>query len=117
MVLMRWMFIKLGLDASMHIDMDILDDWICAVYRGYLPVPFHNYFHCFCVAQMTYAFVWMLHLKDSLEDLDILALIVAAIAHDVNHPGLNNTYQAICVLSFTVHRTVLPNLTAFGINA
>jgi len=89
------MFIELGLDASLHIDMDILDNWICAIYRGYLPVPFHNYYHCFCVAQMAYAFIWMLQLKNNLEDLDILALMVAAIAHDMNHPGLNNTFQAI----------------------
>ena len=95
MVLMRWMFIELGLDASLHIDMDIMDDWICAIYCGYLPVPFHNYYHCFCVAQMTYAFIWMLQLKNGLEDLDILALLVAAICHDMNHPGLNNTFQAI----------------------
>jgi len=95
MVLMRWMFIELGLDASLHLDMDALNAWICAVYRGYLPVPFHNYYHCFCVAQMTYAFIWMLQLKNSLEDLDILALLVAAICHDMNHPGLNNTFQAI----------------------
>jgi len=94
MVLMRWMFIELGLDASLHIDLDVLDDWICAIYRGYLPVPFHNYYHCFSVAQMTYAFIWMLQLKNSLEDLDILALLVAAICHDMNHPGLNNTFQA-----------------------
>jgi len=97
MVLMRWMFVELGLDVSLHIDMDVLDSWICAIYRGYLPVPFHNYYHCFCVAQMAYAFIWMLQLKNNIEDLDILALMVAAIAHDMNHPGLNNTFQAISV--------------------
>jgi len=108
MVLMRWMFVELGLDASLHINMDVIDDWICAIYRGYLPVPFHNYFHCFCVAQMTYAFVWMLQLKDMLQDLDILALIVAAISHDINHPGLNNTFQAVFCRSHKQHSNKQP---------
>jgi len=94
MVLMRWMFIELGLDVSLHIDMDKLDNWLCAIYRGYLAIPFHNFSHCFCVAQMTYAFIWMMQLKNSFEELDLLVLIVAAIVHDVNHPALNNTFQA-----------------------
>ena len=88
------MFIELGLDSSLHVDMDVLDEWLCAVYRNYMLVPFHNYYHCFCVGQMTYAIIWMLQLNQCMEELDLLSLLVAAISHDLDHPGFNNTFQA-----------------------
>lgn len=31
-------------------------------------------------------------LKDHLEDIDILALMLGSIGHDIDHPGLNNLY-------------------------
>lgn len=33
-------------------------------------------------------------LRDMLEDLDVLALLLAALGHDLGHPGTTNAFQA-----------------------
>uniref|UniRef100_A0A2K5N8H8 Phosphodiesterase n=1 Tax=Cercocebus atys TaxID=9531 RepID=A0A2K5N8H8_CERAT len=55
--------------------------------------PFHNFRHCFCVAQMMYSMVWLCGLQEKFSQTDILILMTAAICHDLDHPGYNNTYQ------------------------
>lgn len=50
--LMQTMFVELGLPAHFGIPMATLRDWLYEVYKHYNDVPFHNFRHCFCVAQM-----------------------------------------------------------------
>jgi hypothetical protein len=56
-------------------------------------VPFHNFRHCFCVAQMMYAISWSVDLQSKIGDLEILILLTSCICHDLDHPGYNNIYQ------------------------
>lgn len=55
--------------------------------------PYHNYFHimdvthsCFCIVTEFDGSMW-------LNDIDIFALLISAIVHDLEHPGTNNLYQ------------------------
>ena len=41
---------------------------------------------------MCYVILQSTNLKEYFEDLDILALIIAALGHDLNHSGVGNTY-------------------------
>lgn len=50
--LMETMFIELNLIEAFHISPDTLREWLYEVYKYYNDVPFHNFRHCFCVAQM-----------------------------------------------------------------
>lgn len=55
--------------------------------------PYHNVYHCVDVSHATFLMINML--KDSnanLSQLECFALMVAAVAHDVDHPGVNNSY-------------------------
>ncbi|XP_055229629.1 high affinity cGMP-specific 3',5'-cyclic phosphodiesterase 9A isoform X2 [Gorilla gorilla gorilla] len=63
------------------------------VHDNYRNNPFHNFRHCFCVAQMMYSMVWLCSLQEKFSQTDILILMTAAICHDLDHPGYNNTYQ------------------------
>lgn len=63
------------------------------VHDNYRNNPFHNFRHCFCVAQMMYSMVWLCGLQEKFSQTDILILMTAAICHDLDHPGYNNTYQ------------------------
>lgn len=50
--LMQTMFIDTGLVERFNIPLATLREWLYEVYKHYNAVPFHNFRHCFCVAQM-----------------------------------------------------------------
>nr|AFK83799.1 phosphodiesterase [Mnemiopsis leidyi] len=64
-----------------------------AVQKKYRNNPFHNFRHCFCVAQMMYGMVHSCNLQNKLSRKDLGILLTACICHDLDHPGFNNTYQ------------------------
>ncbi|XP_030381614.1 high affinity cGMP-specific 3',5'-cyclic phosphodiesterase 9A [Scaptodrosophila lebanonensis] len=91
--LMQTMFIELGFIEKFNIPVDTLREWLYEVYKHYNEVPFHNFRHCFCVAQMMYAITRQANLLSRLGDLECLILLVSCICHDLDHPGYNNIYQ------------------------
>ena len=55
--------------------------------------PYHNYYHAVDVMQTVYCFIASMNARSMLRHVDIFALMVAALAHDVDHPGTNNTFH------------------------
>ncbi|XP_076451771.1 high affinity cGMP-specific 3',5'-cyclic phosphodiesterase 9A-like isoform X2 [Babylonia areolata] len=93
LILLRQMFLDLGLVAKFNIQMPVLLKWLFKIYTKYNHVPFHNFKHCFMVSQMMYGLIWLIDLPSKLEPIDILTLLTASICHDLDHPGYNNAYQ------------------------
>jgi len=93
LLLMRQMFFDLNLVTKFKIDTSCLNMWLHEVYKHYNHVPFHNFKHSFMVSQMMYGLIWLIGLQSILDDEEILILLVAAICHDLDHPGYNNMYQ------------------------
>ncbi|XP_046328914.1 high affinity cGMP-specific 3',5'-cyclic phosphodiesterase 9A-like isoform X5 [Haliotis rufescens] len=93
LILLRQMYIDLGFVTKFNIEMPVLHQWLYEIYKNYNQVPFHNFKHCFMVAQMMYGLTWLIDLPSMLDDVDILTLITSAICHDLDHPGYNNAYQ------------------------
>ncbi|XP_012944447.1 high affinity cGMP-specific 3',5'-cyclic phosphodiesterase 9A isoform X2 [Aplysia californica] len=93
LILLRQMYIDLNLIGKLNIDINVLHEWLYEVYRNYNIVPFHNFKHCFMVAQMMYGLTWLIDLPSKLDTLEIFTLITSAICHDLDHPGYNNAYQ------------------------
>ncbi|ALC49267.1 Pde9 [Drosophila busckii] len=91
--LMQTMFLELGFIEKFSIPVETLREWLYEVYKHYNEVPFHNFRHCFCVAQMMYAITRQANLLHRLGDLECLILLVSCICHDLDHPGYNNIYQ------------------------
>lgn len=63
-----------------------------AVQSRYNPNPYHNYDHA---SDVTYSILFFLFNSDvlkELSDLDNLSIVVAALCHDVGHPGVNNRF-------------------------
>lgn len=52
LLLLQQMFLDLGLCSRFGIELKTLRTFIFEVYKNYNDVPFHNFRHCFCVAQM-----------------------------------------------------------------
>ncbi|XP_017882584.1 cAMP-specific 3',5'-cyclic phosphodiesterase 4D [Ceratina calcarata] len=93
LLMLQTMFVELDLPQKFNIPLPILRNFLYEVYNNYNEVPFHNFRHCFCVAQMMYAICWAVDLPSRISDLEVLILIVSCICHDLDHPGYNNIYQ------------------------
>ncbi|XP_014481570.1 PREDICTED: uncharacterized protein LOC106747983 [Dinoponera quadriceps] len=93
LLMLQTMFVELDLPEKFNIPLPILRNFLYEVYNNYNEVPFHNFRHCFCVAQMMYAIAWAVDLPSKIGDLEVLILIVSCICHDLDHPGYNNIYQ------------------------
>jgi calcium/calmodulin-dependent 3',5'-cyclic nucleotide phosphodiesterase len=55
--------------------------------------PYHNYFHGFNVMHATYVLLASTPLAALFDPTEIFALLLAGLAHDVNHTGRTNTFE------------------------
>ncbi|XP_042627675.1 cGMP-dependent 3',5'-cyclic phosphodiesterase-like [Cyprinus carpio] len=63
------------------------------VKKGYRDPPYHNWMHAFSVSHFCYLLYKNLQLSNYLEDIEILALFVSCMCHDLDHRGTNNSFQ------------------------
>nr|XP_027784817.1 high affinity cGMP-specific 3',5'-cyclic phosphodiesterase 9A isoform X4 [Marmota flaviventris] len=87
------MYHDLGLVRDFSINPITLRRWLLCVHDNYRNNPFHNFRHCFCVTQMMYSMICLCGLQEKFPQVDIMVLMTAAVCHDLDHPGYNNTYQ------------------------
>ncbi|XP_066143280.1 high affinity cGMP-specific 3',5'-cyclic phosphodiesterase 9A isoform X1 [Euwallacea fornicatus] len=93
LLLLQQMYLDHDFCAKFAIDITTLRRFLYEAYKNYNDVPFHNFRHCFCVAQMLYAISWCVDLPSKIGDLEVLILLTSCICHDLDHPGYNNIYQ------------------------
>ncbi|XP_022914096.1 high affinity cGMP-specific 3',5'-cyclic phosphodiesterase 9A isoform X1 [Onthophagus taurus] len=93
LLLLQQMYLEYDFCSKFAIDINVLRNFLYETYKNYNDVPFHNFRHCFCVAQMMYAITWAVDLPSKIGDLEVLILLTSCICHDLDHPGYNNIYQ------------------------
>eukprot|EP01103_Thecamoeba_quadrilineata_P019477 TRINITY_DN7906_c0_g1_i1.p1 TRINITY_DN7906_c0_g1~~TRINITY_DN7906_c0_g1_i1.p1 ORF type:complete len:579 (+),score=102.78 TRINITY_DN7906_c0_g1_i1:51-1787(+) len=81
-----------GLLTTFNVPRDNLRSFLLAVRDGYSENPYHNFYHAFDVAQTVYCFLTAFGAKKYLTALDIFALLIASLCHDIHHPGKNNAF-------------------------
>ncbi|KAI8430541.1 hypothetical protein MSG28_000776 [Choristoneura fumiferana] len=54
--------------------------------------PYHNSIHAADVTQAMHCFLQQKQIRDHLEPLEVMASLIAAIAHDMDHPGVNQPF-------------------------
>ncbi|KAL2917309.1 hypothetical protein HK105_202973 [Polyrhizophydium stewartii] len=88
------MFVRQGLVRD-SVALQAVFDFACEIAQNYLDNPYHSFLHAVDMTYMTYYLVHDMGVKEQLDlsSADFAALLVAAIAHDVLHPGTNNNYQ------------------------
>eukprot|EP00051_Salpingoeca_urceolata_P003096 m.55147 g.55147 ORF g.55147 m.55147 type:complete len:410 (+) comp12510_c1_seq2:357-1586(+) len=81
-----------GLLAAFGIPHPAATAFVSSLRLAYRNVPFHNFAHAVSVAQLL--FYWLVHynIAATLGKVDTFALMLAALCHDVDHPGLNNVF-------------------------
>lgn len=55
-------------------------------------MPYHNFWHCVDVTHTTFAMIQRISRKVQMTGLEKFALMIAALSHDLDHPGLNNAF-------------------------
>ncbi|XP_069770246.1 dual 3',5'-cyclic-AMP and -GMP phosphodiesterase 11A-like isoform X4 [Narcine bancroftii] len=87
------MFMELGIVQKFKVDYEVLCRWLLTVRKNYRPVPYHNWRHAFNVAQCMFAMITTAGFQEILTDVEILALMVGCLCHDLDHRGTNNAFQ------------------------
>ncbi|XP_027534266.1 dual 3',5'-cyclic-AMP and -GMP phosphodiesterase 11A isoform X2 [Neopelma chrysocephalum] len=88
------MFMELGMVQKFKIDYETLCRWLLTVRKNYRMVLYHNWRHAFNVCQLMFAMLTTAGFQEILSEIEILALIVGCLCHDLDHRGTNNAFQA-----------------------
>ncbi|XP_001369173.1 cGMP-dependent 3',5'-cyclic phosphodiesterase isoform X1 [Monodelphis domestica] len=78
---------------SYKIDRQTLVRFCLMVKKGYRDPPYHNWMHAFSVSHFCYLLYKNLELSKYLDDIEIFALFVSCMCHDLDHRGTNNSFQ------------------------
>ncbi|XP_077154964.1 cGMP-dependent 3',5'-cyclic phosphodiesterase [Ranitomeya variabilis] len=87
------MFEDMGFISNYKIDRMTLIRFCLMVKKGYRDPPYHNWMHAFSVSHFCYLLYKNLELINYLEDIEIFALFVSCMCHDLDHRGTNNSFQ------------------------
>merc|ERR1711871_408997 len=87
------MFADLGLIDQYNFQERCFRVFLSKVSQGYRNNPYHNWRHGFSVLQFAYTMLRETHLKCELSRLQMFGLLLAAVAHDVDHTGRNNDFE------------------------
>uniref|UniRef100_A0A8C2XTC8 Phosphodiesterase n=1 Tax=Cyclopterus lumpus TaxID=8103 RepID=A0A8C2XTC8_CYCLU len=87
------MFVDLNLVQNFQMKYTSLCQWVLSVKKNYRKnVAYHNWRHAFNTAQSMFTLLKSGRLQNNLSDLEVLALMIATLSHDLDHRGVNNSY-------------------------
>eukprot|EP01006_Ploeotia_vitrea_P035219 TRINITY_DN65846_c8_g15_i1.p1 TRINITY_DN65846_c8_g15~~TRINITY_DN65846_c8_g15_i1.p1 ORF type:complete len:850 (+),score=454.44 TRINITY_DN65846_c8_g15_i1:192-2552(+) len=87
-------FHEMGLIGEFNISPQRLKRFLVAIRLGYHEEnAYHNFRHGWSVFHFVYLTLRRTRAKQFLTSLDVLALLVAALGHDVDHPGNTNSFE------------------------
>ncbi|XP_069486777.1 cGMP-specific 3',5'-cyclic phosphodiesterase isoform X2 [Ambystoma mexicanum] len=87
------MFTDLNLVQNFQMKYEVLWRWILSVKKNYRKnIAYHNWRHAFNTAQCMFAALRTGKIQSKLSDLEVLSLLIAALSHDLDHRGVNNSY-------------------------
>ena len=89
------MSFQLGIVETFNVQVATLHRFFAAVCQSYRDTPYHNFHHACDVTHGLYLILRRLDEDNTFEPLHLFALFVAAICHDLEHPGLNNRYMTL----------------------
>lgn len=86
-------FRSMGLIDEFRISMKVLQTFLVGVVKNYHANPFHNFMHGFSVMHFAYYTLRHSSAASHLLPHDVLALLVASLTHDLDHPGHTNSFE------------------------
>ena len=104
-------FKQSGCLDKLNIKLDVFVRFMFVIRQNYQMNSYHNFSHAVDTLQAAYTIYKMS--KHELSALDLFALLIGAIAHDIGHPGLTNQYlanSASSLSTFYNDKSTLENL-------
>lgn len=90
---LRFVFGYFNVFEEFEVSDDQFTGFITTISRKYSDgAMYHNWRHGFDVTHTVYRFVTLTCCHEIFNHLEIFSLLVAVVAHDVSHPGLNNNF-------------------------
>lgn len=88
---------------TFHLNTDLLSTFVTGVRGKYRKNPYHNFRHGVSVAHVCFLGAYSTKAAYTyLQPLDILSLLLCALCHDVDHPGVNNAYETNAITDLAV---------------
>ncbi len=88
-----YIFKRFLMNTSLQINEENLAKFIGSICENYNHNHFHNFQHAVNVLQMTYKLLLETNLINKLKQHISFGILIAAISHDVDHPGNTNSYE------------------------
>jgi response regulator RpfG family c-di-GMP phosphodiesterase len=107
------MFNDFGLFERFNVPKDKFQNFLNECRNNYVRKnPYHNFRHAFDVTQTVYLLLTSGGAAAYLSYLEIFAVLIGAVIHDIGHPGLNNNFQIATGSSLSLRyndRSILEN--------
>ncbi|KAJ3314105.1 cGMP-specific 3',5'-cyclic phosphodiesterase [Boothiomyces sp. JEL0838] len=87
------LFSNLEFDKTFVIPDRKLVEYILTVRKNYRPVAYHNFTHAISVTHGLFVLIVNGVLDEYFDRVELFAMIVACINHDIDHRGMNNAFQ------------------------
>lgn len=88
-----YIFKQAMIDTGFEINEILLTKFIISVCENYNRNYFHNFQHAVNVLQMTFILLKNTGTLNKLKPHIVIAVLIAALSHDVDHPGNTNSYE------------------------
>lgn len=97
-----YIFKQFLITSSLEINEELLIKFISLVCENYKQNYFHNFQHAVNILQMSYRLLYETELITKLKPIIVFACLIAAIAHDVDHPGNTNSYEVNSLSKYAI---------------
>jgi hypothetical protein len=77
---------------GLNVKDEVLKNFLLLVKSLYLQNNYHNFYHAVDVLQCSHFILCDSSLRSSLRDVEVLAVLIAALCHDIGHVGVSNSF-------------------------
>ena len=83
-----------GMSEKFHLERDTVHLFASNIAQRYRDNTYHNFQHGFSTAHFCFISIYRCkQIESCLRHVDIFAMLISALMHDVDHPGHNNNYE------------------------
>lgn len=82
-----------NLYQKFNIDKVAMNEFIVNVWKNHEPLAYHNWYHAVGTMNTIFNFLTLAGAEAYATDLEIFAMLIGGLSHDVEHPGQNNEYH------------------------
>jgi hypothetical protein len=87
---------------ALRVDQNKLTNFVSTVQRLYKDNAFHSFYHSFSVLHQTWLMLNRHSVREILTPIEQICTLLAALCHDIDHPGSTNKYEYNALSSLAI---------------